>query len=50
MQSFLHMLISLVQVIDFFYHVNLMKVKVKNLQKLKDVMQMKLLQIINVLS
>jgi len=48
--KFIFSIVSLVQVIDFFYHANLVKVKVKDLQKLENVMQMKLLQIVNVSS
>ncbi len=48
--QFIFSIISLIWVIDFFYYVNLMKVKVKDSQKLKNVMQMKFLQIVNILS
>ncbi len=48
--KFIFNIVSLVQIVNFFYHVNFVKVKVKDLQRFKDVMQMKFLQIINVLS
>ncbi len=48
--KFIFNIVSLVQVVDFFYYANLVKVKVKDLQRFKDVMQMKFLQIVNVSS
>jgi len=48
--KFIFSIVSLIQIIDFFYYANLMKVKVKDLQRFKDVMQMKLLQIVDVSS
>ena len=48
--KFIFSIVSLVWIIDFFYHANLVKVKVKDSQRLEDVMQMKLLQIVDILS